>query len=144
MIHIWKFITQPGQSDKLESEDEKDKEFAHQISFIEAMSESVFQLCLSCLILREFGISADPFSRFIQVSTFVFSILSISIAFGKVTPILNSYIHNYIYLKHRMTENFYFSFHRDNVLWNMKKYVISSVRKISVHLLIGCHLLQYT
>ena len=65
---------------------EKDeiKTFAHQVAFYEAMSESVFQLCLSCLVLREFGISTNPTEKFLQITRSLMPFLSIMLAFSKV------------------------------------------------------------
>ena len=62
----------------------EERVFMHNISFIEATSESVLQLCLTCLTLREFGTSTDNFEKFIQISGLLTSLLSIVLAFGKV------------------------------------------------------------
>ena len=65
-------------------ESEAMKLYAHHLAFNEATSESTFQLCLNCMNMREFGISTDPFTRFIQISSLITSILTISLEFAKV------------------------------------------------------------
>ena len=62
----------------------KEKVFMHNISFIEASSESVLQICLNCVIIREYGTSTDPFQKFIQLSGLVSSIISIVLAYSQV------------------------------------------------------------
>ena len=62
----------------------EEKIFMHNISFIEATSESVLQLCLTCLTLREFGTSTDIFEKFGQLSGLLTSVISIVMAFAKV------------------------------------------------------------
>lgn len=81
MENCWKNI-KSGRD--LPNENQENRIFAHQLAFIEAMSESVFQLCLSCLILREFGLSKSPFTKFIQLSSLVTSALAITHEFAKV------------------------------------------------------------
>ena len=71
--------------EELEEEDQEKRQFAHHLSFIEAMSESVFQLCLSCLVLREYGISTSNYTKFVQLSSLVTSVLAITHEFAKVT-----------------------------------------------------------
>ena len=70
--------------------------FMHNISFIEATSESVLQLCLTCLILREFGTSTDTFEKFMQLSGLLTSLLSIVLAFAKVRYIIALYTTQYL------------------------------------------------
>ena len=62
----------------------KETIYIHHISFVQATSESILQLCLSCLILREFGLSNSNFDRFIQISGLIASLLSLCLAFAKV------------------------------------------------------------
>ena len=62
--------------------------YTHHISFVHATSESILQLCLSCLILREFGLSISNFDRFIQISGLIASLLSLCLAFAKVCKAL--------------------------------------------------------
>ena len=68
----------------LPKESEADKSFSHHIVFIEATSESVLQVCMSCIILRQFGISTKPFESFMQLSGLITSLVSICLAFSKV------------------------------------------------------------
>jgi hypothetical protein len=69
--------------DELPEEPTTTKTFAYQIVFLETTSESVLQLCLSCLVIRQFGLSVDSTERFIQVTGLVSSLLSICISFGQ-------------------------------------------------------------
>ena len=71
--------------DELPEEPNATKTFAYQIVFLETTSESVLQLCLSCLVIRQFGLSIDSTERFIQVTGLVSSLLSICISFGQVS-----------------------------------------------------------
>ena len=74
------------QQDKdLPEEPEETKIYAHHIGFNEVTTESTFQLCLNCMNMREFGISPNPFSRFIQLSSLITSLLAIVVEFGKVS-----------------------------------------------------------
>ena len=63
-------------------ESEEHKIFSHQIAFMEALSESIPQLCLSCLVIREFGL--NPSSAFRQLSSLLSSLTSTLLAFSKV------------------------------------------------------------
>ena len=71
--------------DELPEEPTTTKTFAYQIVFLETTSESVLQLCLSCLVIRQFGLSVNSTERFIQVTGLVSSLLSICISFGQVS-----------------------------------------------------------
>ena len=62
----------------------EEKVYMHNISFIEATSESVLQLCLNCVIIRKFGTSTDPFQKSIQLSGLATSLISIVLAFAQV------------------------------------------------------------
>ena len=62
----------------------KNLAFAHQISFSEATTESVIQLSFSIIIIREFGIPSDWFSRSIHISSLMVSILTIAFEMAKV------------------------------------------------------------
>ena len=55
------------------------------VTFFEAISESITQLTLSCIILRQFGLSHDPFSEFVQFFTLGTSFLSLCVAFVTVS-----------------------------------------------------------
>ena len=64
---------------------EESKVFGHHIAFLEAMSESIPQLCLQLIVLREFGISKEPFQSFTQSSCLFSSLISICLLFSKVS-----------------------------------------------------------
>ena len=70
--------------EELAEESEEDKIFGHQIVFLEALSESILQICMSCVKLRQYGISTNYFEAFMQTSGLLTSIISTCIAFSKV------------------------------------------------------------
>ena len=70
---------------KLPDESDDEKIYAHHVTFMEAITESILQLCLSCLVLREYGLSNVTTERFGQVSGLFSSLLSICLAFAKVS-----------------------------------------------------------
>ena len=72
------------KGEKLPEELEKEMNFAHNISFLEVTSESIPQLCLQIVILREFGISTDAREGFFQVTGLVTSLVSFCLLFAKV------------------------------------------------------------
>ena len=72
------------RSEIVPKETEEEELYMENIAFIEANSESVLQLCLSCVILREFGTSTDSFQRFFQLFGLFTSLISIVVAFAKV------------------------------------------------------------
>ena len=74
---IWRGEERPEKS-------VKEKIYSHHIIFIEATSESVLQLALSCLIIREFGISPDTWEKVIQLSSLLTSLISVCNAFAQV------------------------------------------------------------
>ena len=53
--------------------------------FMESITESVLQLCLSCLILRAYGISSQLTAMVSQCLSFGSSLLSIVVEFGSVS-----------------------------------------------------------
>ena len=55
------------------------------VAFFEAISESITQLTLSCIILRLFGLSTDPFSSGVQYFTIGTSFSSLYVAFVTVS-----------------------------------------------------------
>ena len=65
-------------------ESREDKIYSHIISYIEATSESILQLALSCLVIREFGISPDPWEKCVQYVGLITSLISVSLAFAQV------------------------------------------------------------
>ena len=71
--------------DELPEESNMTKTFAYQIVFLETMSESVLQLCLSCLVIRQFGLSINSAERFIQLTGLFSSLMCICISFGQVS-----------------------------------------------------------
>ena len=70
---------------ELPKESEDEKKFSHHIVFMEAISESVLQVCMSCMIIRQFGISTNVFESFMQLSGLITSLVSICLAFSKVS-----------------------------------------------------------
>ena len=71
--------------EELPAELEKEKSFAHNISFLEVTSESIPQLCLQVVVLREFGISRDAREGFFQVTGLLTSLISFCLIFAKVS-----------------------------------------------------------
>ena len=76
-ISIWR-------GEDLPEEPQQDKLYGHCIMFFETMTESLMQLCLNTLVLREFGISPNRFEASNQVSGFFSSLISIILLFAKV------------------------------------------------------------
>ena len=70
---------------------EEEMNFAHNISFLEATSESIPQLCLQIVVLREFGISTDAREGVFQVTGLVTSLVSFCLLFAKVLKHLSNY-----------------------------------------------------
>ena len=75
------------RKEKLPEESTEDKIFGHQIVFLEALSESILQICISCIKLRQYGISTNYFEAFMQMSGLLTSIISTCLAFSKVRKI---------------------------------------------------------
>ena len=82
--HVKRNIQAICKGQELPEEPEEEKRYAHCISFFEATTESVLQLSISCLVLREFGLSPDDYDRFNQLSGLCSSLLSIVLLFAKV------------------------------------------------------------
>ena len=74
--------------EELPQESKEEMIFGHQVVFLEALSESILQICMSCIKIRQYGISADYFEAFMQVSGLLTSIISTCLAFSKVRKIL--------------------------------------------------------
>ena len=70
--------------EELPEESKEDTIFGHQVVFLEALSESILQIGMSCIKLRRYGISTDYFEAFMQMSGLLTSIISICLAFSKV------------------------------------------------------------
>ena len=84
ILSIWK-------GEPFPDEPEESKVFGHHIAFLEAMSESMPQLCLQLIVLRQFGVSKEPFQRFTQTSCLFSSLISICLLFSKVSYSVISY-----------------------------------------------------
>ena len=76
-IAIW-------NGEELKEETHQDKLYGHCIVFMETMTESLMQLCLNALVLREFGLSPNEYEASNQVSGLVSSFISIILLFAKV------------------------------------------------------------
>ena len=76
-IAIWR-------GEELPEQNEEDKSYGHCIIYFETMTESLMQLCLSTLVLREFGLSPNRCEASIQISRMFSSLLSIILLFAKV------------------------------------------------------------
>ena len=76
-IAIWR-------GEELPERKEKDKLYGHRIIFFETMTESLMQLGLNTLVLKEFGISPKTFEASNQLSSFFSSLFSIILLFSKV------------------------------------------------------------
>ena len=72
------------RGEELPEEPQKDKLYGHCIMFFETMSESMMQLCLNSVIIREFGLSPNDYERSNQISGLVSSLLSVILLFAKV------------------------------------------------------------
>ena len=84
-LAIWK-------NEELPEEPEREQQYAHFVKFFECVTEAVLQLCLSSLILREFGLSNAGFQAFNQLSGIFSSLVSIVLLFAKVGTISTYYI----------------------------------------------------
>ena len=76
-IAIWR-------GEELPEQNEKERLYGHCIIFFETMTESLMQLCLNTLVLREFGLSPNRFEASNQLSGLFSSLLSIILLFAKV------------------------------------------------------------
>ena len=77
MLAIWKGCDLPD-------EPAQEKRHTHAVMFIEAISESMPQLSLSCLLIREFGLSENKYEKFNQISGLFSSLMSMVLLFAKV------------------------------------------------------------
>ena len=62
----------------------EEKRHTHAVMFMEAISESMLQLSLSCLLIREFGLSSNGYEKFNQLSGLCSSLMSMVLLFAKV------------------------------------------------------------
>ena len=76
-IAIW-------SGEELPEQKEEDKLYGHCIIFFETMTESLMQLCLNSLVIREFGLSPNHYEASNQLSGLFSSLLSIILLFAKV------------------------------------------------------------
>ena len=91
------------RGEELPEEPAKEKSYGHCIIFFETMTESLMQLCLNALILREFGLSPNGYERSNQISGLFSSLISIILLFAKVRTKhnqignqLSSYLKNFL------------------------------------------------
>ena len=77
ILAIWHGEDLPEESDE-------SKHFGHCVRFLESTTESVLQLCLSCLVLNEFGLSTNEYEKFNQLTSLLTSLISICLLFSKV------------------------------------------------------------
>ena len=64
--------------------------FNKSVAFMEAITESISQLCISCIILRIYGVSTFTFTKFFQFFSLITSLLSLCVAFGTVSFLYQS------------------------------------------------------
>ena len=83
--HLKDSIMAIWRGDPLPEESEESKVFGHHIAFLETMSESVPQLCLQLIVLREFGLSKDIFQAFTQTTALYSSVIATCLLFSKVS-----------------------------------------------------------
>ena len=69
---------------ELPEEKQKDKLYGHCIMFFETMTESLMQLSLNSVIIREFGLSPNVYEQSNQISGLVSSLISVILLFAKV------------------------------------------------------------
>ena len=101
LCHLKNCVFAIWKGDRLPDEPEESKVFGHHIVFLETMSESVPQLCLQLIILRQFGLSKDTFQALTQTTALYSSVIATCILFAKVRIIR---IHTlYMRINTRMT-----------------------------------------
>ena len=86
------------RGEELPEQNEKDKLYGHCIIFLETMTESLMQLCLSTLVLREFGLSPNHSQASNQISGLFSSLISIILVFAKVRTKYNEIVIVFILL----------------------------------------------
>ena len=86
--NLWKHLKRSAlairRGEDLPEEPQREKEYGHGVKFFEAFTESVLQLCVSCLVLREFGLSTVLYESISQLSIIFTSLASIILLFAKV------------------------------------------------------------
>ena len=98
LIAISKCQTLPKMS-------EEDIDFIKKVSFMESITESILQLCLSCLILRAYGLSSQISAMVSQLLSLTSSLLGVVFAFGSVStkeneskPYLVIYVSTFLFI----------------------------------------------
>ena len=87
------------RGEELPEQTQKDKLYGHCIMFFETMSESMMQLSLNTVIIREFGLSPNDYERSNQISGLVSSLISVILLFAKVRTKHNQIIIVFIHLE---------------------------------------------
>ena len=64
--------------------------YSHIISYTEATSESLPQVALACLVIREFGLSPNIWEKSVQILGLITSLISVSVAFAQVNKYIKS------------------------------------------------------
>ena len=86
LVHLKNNISFIGQEGKeLPEQSAEEEKFSHNISFLEALTESLPQLCLQMVVIREFGISTDIWEKFTQILNLATSLTSFCVLFSKVS-----------------------------------------------------------
>ena len=89
MVHMKNSFKAVCNGEELPETNQKMAIFLHKVSFTEVLSESMPQVVLHCLFLREFGLNRSSFLSFSsQLISLLTSLISIILAFGKVKCIL--------------------------------------------------------
>ena len=78
ILAIWNESTFPD-------EPEESKVFGHHVAFLETLSESVPQLCLQLIVLREFGLSTNTFQALTKTTALYSSLFATCLLFSKVS-----------------------------------------------------------
>ena len=81
-VRCWIAITK-GQD--MPSQPEKEERFNKNLSFFEAISESIAQFTISDIIIRTYGVSDDLLTKVLQLFSLASSMLSLTVAFIMVS-----------------------------------------------------------
>ena len=85
--HIAKVVKAIRHRKTLPEMPSRDAIYNKNISFMESISEAIPQLILSSIVLRSYGLSAEPRTLASQVFSIVSSFLSLFLVFGLVSNI---------------------------------------------------------
>ena len=89
LVHLKNNISFIGQEGKeLPEQSAEEEKFSHNISFLEALTESLPQLCLQMVVIREFGISTNNWEKFTQILNLATSLTSFCVLFSKVSWVI--------------------------------------------------------